>query len=535
MSTAGIPQTALPLPTSNVITDLPQASNEFVSDETLHFDYDGSDVILRSHDRHDFRLLKLYIELCSPVLRNLIVSNTSDASNCEEKEPLPVIKLPESKATLYNLLTFIFPVTPILPPSAEKIMELLAVAQKYQMDSVLSHIRGAIAQKDPPFIRPETAFHVYCLAQQHDLYREAVQAARVTFRLPMVIEDLGDRLDSTGMTGAYLHELKKHHERVRTDLRSALLDFRSFRFPDNVKSLRCRGPGSYNYTGVFPQWINDYVNSIAEAPHLFDPIDFKSAWARHVQTSSTVCLCAGIPSVVIRSFWEALTVVVHSTIEKVCKSAGLVGIIAIIILITQANSALALVKEQPTSENSDPPSVPLCLDMPEASIILRSSDRANFRIHKSVLALSSPFFKDLFSLPQPPDDELVDGLPVIALPEDAGLLNSLISFLYPISPVIPSTYEKVFALLAACQKYEMESVQSNIRAAIKLGTFPTPGKSEGFSAYAMASSLGLVPEMENAAQLTLGQPMTFESLGEGLRSFKDGALCDLIRYRKRSK
>ena len=171
--------------------------------------------------------------------------------------------------------------------------------------------------------------------------------------------------------------------------------------------------------------------------------------------------------------------------------------------------------------------------MPEASIILRSSDHSNFRIHKSVLAMSSPFFKDLFSLPQPPDDELVDGLPVIALSEDAGLLNCLISLLYPISPVIPSSYEKVFALLAACQKYEMESVQSDIRAAIKLGTFPTPEKSEGFSAYAMASSLGLVPEMENAAQLTMGQPMTFESLGEGLRSFKDGALCDLIRYRKR--
>ena len=230
-----------------------------------------------------------------------------------------MIKLQESKTTLYSLLTFIFPVTPILPPSNEKIMELLAVAQKYQMDSVLSHIRGAIAQKDPPFIRPETAFHVYCLAQQHSLYREVVQAARVTFRLPMVIEDLGDRLDSTGMTGSCLYELRKYHERVRIDLRSALLEFRSFGFPDNVKNLRCIVPDTYDYNGTFPQWLNDYVNSIAEAPHLFDLIDFKSAWARHVQNFSRVCSCARIPSVVIRSFWEALTVVVHTTIEKVCK------------------------------------------------------------------------------------------------------------------------------------------------------------------------------------------------------------------------
>ena len=145
--------------------------------------------------------------------------------------------------------------------------------------------------------------------------------------------------------------------------------------------------------------------------------------------------------------------------------------------------------------------------------------------------MSSPFFKDMLSLPQPSDSEIVDGLPVIALPEDACLLNSLISFLYPVTPVIPDTYQKVFALLAVCQKYEIDSVQSVIRAMIKAGTIPAPVKADGFVAYAIASGLGLVPEAEDAARLTLGQPMTFESLGEGLRSFKGQALCDLIRYR----
>jgi hypothetical protein len=193
---------------------------------------------------------------------------------------------------------------------------------------------------------------------------------------------------------------------------------------------------------------------------------------------------------------------------------------------------LNLVKEETTSEHAGLPSVPLCLDVPDADIIVRSSDQANFRIHKSVLAMSSPFFKDLLSLPQPPDAEIVDGLPVVALPEDASLLNSLISLFYPTTPVIPDSYQKEFALLAVCQKYEMESVQSIIRAAMKSGMFPTPVKAEGFSGYAIASGLGLVPEAEDAVRLTLGQPMTFESLGEGLRLFKGQALYDLIRYRK---
>ncbi|KAH9036295.1 hypothetical protein EDB84DRAFT_1560957 [Lactarius hengduanensis] len=483
---------------------------DVASDETLHFDFPGSDIVLRSYDSHDFRVLKLYIVICSPVLQELIqsVSNTSDV--------LPVVELPESKATLYSLLTFIFPVAPVLPSTPEKTMELLAVAQKYQMDSVMTHIRGAISRQDPPFLRPETALLVYFLAQQHELRQEAVQAARVTLRLSMTIEDLGDKLKFPGMTGAYLHELWKYHQQVRTNLRSGFLEFRNSGLPHDVQVLSCLDPSDSH---SFPRWLDDYITSIAEAPYLFDLAELENARAGHIKSEayniyySRCCSCVDMPSQVIRDLWEAMSAVVHGTIEN-------------------ANSTLTLVKEEPTSENSDLPFVPLFLDIPDANIIVRSSDKVDFHVRKSLLAMSSPFFKDLLSLPQPPDDELVDGLPVIQLSEDADLLNSLVSLLYPIPPVIPDSYEKVFALLAACQKYDMESVQSNIRAGIKLGTFPAPVEAEAFRACAIAGSMGLAPELENAARLTLGRPMTFESLGDQLRWFSGRALCDLVRYRK---
>jgi hypothetical protein len=170
-----------------------------------------------------------------------------------------------------------------------------------------------------------------------------------------------------------------------------------------------------------------------------------------------------------------------------------------------------------------------------------------------VLATVSPFFKDLLSLPQPSDSEMVDGLPVVQLPENSELVNSLISILYPICTVIPKSYEKVLYLLAtcqdsvvitnvyhkvlyllaACQKYDMTSVQSSIRAKVKHGDFPAPKGAEAFPAYAIAGSKGLIPEMENAARKTLDLPMTFEVLGEGLRLFDGRALCDLANFRKR--
>ncbi|KAN0137925.1 hypothetical protein V8E53_004409 [Lactarius tabidus] len=501
-------------------------------EETLHFDYPGSDVVLRSCDSHNFHAIKLYIANSSPVLRELMqtVSNTSDVANGEETEPLPVVELPESGATLHSLLTLIFPVVPILPSTSEKIMELLAVAQKYRMESILSDIRSIIgARKDPPFFHPETAFHIYFLAQKQGLHHEAVQAARVTLRLPMVIENLGDKLEFSDTTGAYLYELWMYHKRVRTDLKSGLPEFRNSRLPEGVKALLCATPYPHSPKS-FPQWLDNYIESIAEAPHLYDLIEFENAWARHIKEIAAsysqyssyssyprTCPCVDISSQLRRAFWEALTTFVDGAMER-------------------ADSTLTLVKEEEIPENSDPSFVPLVLNIPDASIIVRSSDQVNFRIHKSVLAMSSPIFEDILSLPQPPDDELIDGLPVVQLSEDACVLSNLISLLYvTLRRVKPGSYEKVFALLAAGQKYDMELVQLDIRDKVERGTFPAPVKAEAFSAYALASSLGLIPEMDHAAQLTLGQPMTFESLGEGLRSFKGKALYELIHYRAKSK
>ena len=189
-------------------------------------------------------------------------------------------------------------------------------------------------------------------------------------------------------------------------------------------------------------------------------------------------------------------------------------------------------KEDPTSDSgtSGPPSAPLCLDVPDANVILRSSDKVNFRVHQGVLALSSPFFKDLLSLPQPPDNEPIDGLPIVQVPENAELLNSLISLLYPILPVKPRSYKKVFTLLATCQKYDMVSTLSYIREEVDRGSFPEIDRSEAFTAFGIASSLGLGPEKDDPAGLTLGLPISFESLGEELRSFKGSALGDLLLY-----
>jgi len=289
----------------------------------FHFDYPGADIILRSCDSHTFRVPKLNIINISdsPILRDLIqnVSNTSDVTNGEE-QPLPTVKLPENGATLRSLLDCIFSFAPILPSTSEEIMELLSVAQKYQMESALAHIRGAISLLDPPFIHLKTAFHHYALAQRNELRPEAVQAARATLRLTLTLETLEDKIDF--MPGAYLRELWQYHERVRANLKSALHEFRKSGLPSEVKGLHCPSSTSRSSSRTLPRWLDDYVKSLPDALHLFSLIELENVRARHVKDEISrygyaACSSSNISSQTICAFWDALSAVVRETIEKV--------------------------------------------------------------------------------------------------------------------------------------------------------------------------------------------------------------------------
>ena len=173
--------------------------------------------------------------------------------------------------------------------------------------------------------------------------------------------------------------------------------------------------------------------------------------------------------------------------------------------------------------------------MANADIIIQSCDSINFRVHKLVLSMSSAFFHDMFSLPQPSesDQEVVDGLPVLRLSEDAEVLKCLLTMLYPIPSMMPDSYNKALMVLAASQKYDMDGIQSRIRDSIRGQNLLMPTGPATFRAYAMASIAGLSSEKETLARLTLNFPMTFEYLCDELPFFEGWVSRDLIRFRKR--
>ncbi|KAH9989315.1 hypothetical protein BJV77DRAFT_687099 [Russula vinacea] len=349
MSTVTIPHEAAP-------------TNERLAN--LLFDHPGADIILRSQDSYHFRVPK-------------ITSITSGGA------------LLGSGEILHCLLTFIFPITQLVPSTPEKIMELLSVAQKYQMGTVLAHIRGSIARHNSLPTRLEPVLHIYALAQKYGLRQEALQTARAIFlKQSMFIEDFDNNLDI--MPGASLYELWKYHQSVRAILASDLAEFRRSCAGGTITGLQCTEFSS----SQIPSWLDRYIESIGENPSLFDSTKLSTAMAYHVKDKANEpgCKCASIPRYTMREFWEALASVVNGGFDK-------------------AERALVLVceREDPQAQIYSATSSLEPFDVPDANIIIRSSDNVNFRVHKSLLVMTSSFFKDLLSLPQPSDGELLMG------------------------------------------------------------------------------------------------------------------------------
>ncbi|KAH9174316.1 hypothetical protein EDB89DRAFT_564870 [Lactarius sanguifluus] len=170
-----------------------------------------ADIILRSSDSHDFRVQKLYVVDSSPVLAERITAHGVGPE---------VVQLPENCTILSTLLTFVFPVPSVLPSTIEQILELLSVAQKYEMTTTLDRIRDCVSRRNPNLICAETALEVYSLAWKYGLLEEALRAAEETLKTPMTIDNFEDKLNIIPVPA--LCGLWSYHVQVLDNLNSRL-------------------------------------------------------------------------------------------------------------------------------------------------------------------------------------------------------------------------------------------------------------------------------------------------------------------------
>ncbi|KAF9016569.1 hypothetical protein BDZ89DRAFT_400901 [Hymenopellis radicata] len=100
----------------------------------------------------------------------------------------------------------------------------------------------------------------------------------------------------------------------------------------------------------------------------------------------------------------------------------------------------------------------------DADVVLASCDGARFAVHKCILSLASPFFKDMFSLPQPSSGSSVPKDVDIECTESKAVLCALLHFMYPVPNPQIASLDELVPLIEAAQKFRLEYLHDELRA-----------------------------------------------------------------------
>lgn len=181
-------------------------------------------------------------------------------------------------------------------------------------------------------------------------------------------------------------------------------------------------------------------------------------------------------------------------------------------------------------ENAGPP-----FDHTDADVIIRSSDNVDFRVFKLLLLLGSPFFRDMFALPQAsegdPSGETKDGLPVVQVTEGRKVLEMLLSSCYPMDPPPLDQLEDVESLLKVAIKYSVERAEKRAREMLVETRFL---RANPVRVFAIACRYKMEEEARLAARATLSESLTEEACGPELEFITAGKLFKLLQCHLRS-
>ncbi|KAG9221215.1 hypothetical protein CCMSSC00406_0007389 [Pleurotus cornucopiae] len=176
----------------------------------------------------------------------------------------------------------------------------------------------------------------------------------------------------------------------------------------------------------------------------------------------------------------------------------------------------------------------------DADVVLVSNDAEpfEFRVHKCVLAVASPFFCTMFSLSQPHDPgstgSAAPSLPRIPVSEPKRVIEALLQFVYPIPDPAISTLEEVATMLGAALKYEFECPVASLR---KLLVSPHFLQSQPVRVFAIACRFDLDDEAKTASRHTLRANVLDCPLSDDLKhisAYSYHRLLDLHRRRARA-
>lgn len=141
---------------------------------------------------------------------------------------------------------------------------------------------------------------------------------------------------------------------------------------------------------------------------------------------------------------------------------------------------------------------PAILDFPGSDVTLVSSDDREFKVHRVILSLASPFFASMFSLPPAPSTSSTNS--IIQMVETSSVLEMLLCYTYPTSPKPQiSDIAEAVTLIETARKLELHAAEVEVTTRVEklLALDPNPLK-----AWALAIRCG-AEDARRAAMLRL--------------------------------
>ncbi|KAG8974449.1 hypothetical protein FRC05_007248 [Tulasnella sp. 425] len=465
------------------------SSTQFVVQHPFDTESIG-DCILRACDGTEFKPSRAVLSLASPIFRDMFaMPPVADQGKTEIK--LPVIPVEEDAETLQALLQMLYPIDPPPIASFSLAQKLVTACDKYFVSNskLRLHLRDAL--NDDNFMT-EDPLACYSVLWKLGWEPEAIKASRYTHTLELTESSVAKRLVEQSGDIEPLLQLW----RMRDSRDGAL---------DGLLSLV--KVGSYV---VCPQRshaalsinLNDYGQRRAGLKEKLklpypDPYDVEDLLGFQLLPRANTCETC-------REGREARLQAIRAMVGVALEAypQGIPGLL-------QQTPAANLPRSSPfnvmSSQSSTATNYIVKAPFDESSIgdcFLKSSDGASFKASRAILSIASPFFRDMFALPQPDSDtsHATPDLPTIPVEEDAEILQTLLTMLYPLDPPVIKSYEVATKLVRACDKYLISPLR--LKSCLRDMLAPEAFDRDPLGAYALTWRLGLEEEAKTASRYT---------------------------------
>lgn len=174
----------------------------------------------------------------------------------------------------------------------------------------------------------------------------------------------------------------------------------------------------------------------------------------------------------------------------------------------------------------EPKLAPYPFDLPEAEVVLVSSDDVEFRIYKHIIQLSSTVLHTRLQDITPPAPL------TITVSEHSRIISILLQLCYPMPEPRLEDMHDISVALAAAEKYEMQRAAQVLRAALNLRKDNT--SEDPFTLYAIACHFGMRELAVAAAKSTLRTELMRSSVSElEAIGISGGCFYRLLEYHRR--